>query len=64
MNHFPNWQLNLEYERELQSIAAARILGERAAESNLQVVMAGDLDADPGAASIRFWCVGASLLET
>lgn len=61
MNHFPKWQLNLEYERELQSIAAARIVEERAAGSDLPVVIVGDLDADPSAASIRFWCGRQSL---
>ena len=60
-NHFPNFQLDLEYERELQSIVAARILEERAAEGNLQVVMVGDLGADPSSASVRFWCGRQSL---
>jgi endonuclease/exonuclease/phosphatase family metal-dependent hydrolase len=61
VNHFPNWQLDLEYERELQSVAAARSIEERATEANRQVVMVGDLDADPCAASIRFWCGRQSL---
>lgn len=61
VNHFPNWQLNLEYERELQSVAAAQSMEAQAAEANRQVVMVGDLDADPGAASIRFWCGRQSL---
>src|SRR5690242_10306586 len=26
VNHFPNWQLNFEYERELQAVAAARFI--------------------------------------
>lgn len=61
VNHFPNWQLNLEYERELQSVAAARSVEEQAVNAKRQVVMVGDLDADPGAASIRFWCGRESL---
>lgn len=30
VNHFPNWQLAFEYERELQAVAAARAIEERA----------------------------------
>lgn len=30
VNHFPNWQLDFEYERELQAVAAARFLEELA----------------------------------
>src|SRR5947209_9383448 len=29
VNHFPNWQLNFEYERELHAVVAARIVEER-----------------------------------
>ena len=61
VNHFPNWQLDAEYERELQAVATARFLEERASQDSLPVVMAGDLDADPEAASIRFWCGRQSL---
>jgi endonuclease/exonuclease/phosphatase family metal-dependent hydrolase len=61
VNHFPNWQLDFEHERELQAVAAARFLEERTKRGNPQVVMVGDLDADPGAASIRFWCGRQSL---
>jgi endonuclease/exonuclease/phosphatase family metal-dependent hydrolase len=61
VNHFPNFQLSFEHERELQAVAAARFVEERAKRSNQQVVMVGDLDADPGAASIRFWCGRQSL---
>ena len=31
VNHFPNWQLNFERERELQALAAARLIEYRAA---------------------------------
>ncbi len=61
VNHFPSWQLNFEYERELQSVAAARAVEARLGQGNQQVVMAGDLDADPAAASIRFWSGRQSL---
>ncbi len=61
VNHFPNWQLNLERERELQAVAAARFVEERIGQSQQPVVMAGDLDADPNSASIRFWSGRQSL---
>ena len=54
VNHFPNWQLECERERELQAVATARIIEERVAKNNYQTVMVGDLDADPDAASVRF----------
>ncbi|HEX6477969.1 MAG TPA: endonuclease/exonuclease/phosphatase family protein [Ktedonobacteraceae bacterium] len=54
VNHFPNWQLDFEYERELQAVVAARFVEERARQSGLHVMLVGDLDADPSAASIRF----------
>lgn len=60
VNHFPNWQLNFEYERELQAVAAARFV-EATRQSKQQVVLAGDLDADPDATSIRFWSGRQSL---
>ncbi|GLV60708.1 hypothetical protein KDH_75270 [Dictyobacter sp. S3.2.2.5] len=55
VNHFPNWQLDFEHERELQAVAAARVLEERARQWKLHVIVAGDMDAEPTAASIRFW---------
>lgn len=61
VNHFPNWQLNYERERELQAVAAARLVEEEVGTGNRQVVMAGDLDADPSSASIRFWSGRQSL---
>jgi endonuclease/exonuclease/phosphatase family metal-dependent hydrolase len=61
VNHLPNWQLNFEYERELQTVAAARFVEERVRRSNLHVVLAGDFDADPNAASVRFWSGRQSL---
>jgi endonuclease/exonuclease/phosphatase family metal-dependent hydrolase len=63
VNHFPNFQLNFEHERELQAVAAARFVEEHIGQSNQQVVMVGDLDADPNAASIRFWSGRQSLCE-
>ncbi len=54
VNHFPNWQLNFELERELQAVAAARFVEARVGEGTQQAILVGDMDADPGAASIRF----------
>jgi endonuclease/exonuclease/phosphatase family metal-dependent hydrolase len=56
VNHLPNWQLTHEHERELQTVIAARAIEEMAEERDLRhVVLAGDLDATPDAASVRFW---------
>jgi endonuclease/exonuclease/phosphatase family metal-dependent hydrolase len=54
VNHFPNWQLDYEYERELQTVLVARCIAEMVAQRSMHVVLAGDLDAEPDAASVRF----------
>ena len=54
VNHLPNWQLTFEHERELQTVIAARAIEEFAAGREVHVVLAGDLDATPDAASVRF----------
>lgn len=54
-NHFPDFQLDHERERRLQTVAAARALESLVQESPGHVIVAGDLDADPAADSIRFW---------
>nr|BBH85433.1 hypothetical protein KTC_01840 [Thermosporothrix sp. COM3] len=56
VNHFPSWQLQFEHERELQAMVVARVIEERVQRQSMHVVLAGDLDADPAATSIRFWC--------
>ncbi|HWV23555.1 MAG TPA: endonuclease/exonuclease/phosphatase family protein [Thermomicrobiales bacterium] len=61
VNHFPNWQLDFEHERELQAVIAARFIENELAESPMHVIIAGDLDADPNAASIRFFTGHQSL---
>jgi endonuclease/exonuclease/phosphatase family metal-dependent hydrolase len=53
-HHKPSWQFGYEYEREQQALAAARLL-ERLAGDADHVVVLGDLDAPPDAASMRFW---------
>ena len=54
-DHVPNWQMNFETERELQALSAARSLEEMVADRGARhVILAGDLTADPEAASVRF----------
>ena len=60
-NHFPNYQLDLELERELQTVAAAEFIEDLVGRRNLHVILVGDLDATPQAASIRFWSGRQSL---
>jgi endonuclease/exonuclease/phosphatase family metal-dependent hydrolase len=61
VNHFPSWKLNLEAEREIQAVAAARAIEELRPDPDAHVVVAGDLDADPSSASIGFWTGRRSL---
>jgi endonuclease/exonuclease/phosphatase family metal-dependent hydrolase len=50
----PSWELGLERERELQAVATARFVEQLVADREAHVVLAGDFDAVPDAASIRF----------
>ena len=61
VNHLPNWQLSFEYEREVQTAAVARVIEGLLTRQDRHVVVAGDLDAEPDAASIRFWTGKQSL---
>ncbi len=61
VNHLPSYQLTFEYERELQAVAAAQFIEELVGQRSPHVVLAGDFDADPEAASVRFWCGRQSL---
>ncbi len=54
VNHFPDYQPSHEHERELQTVAVAQEIEEQVAGRELHVVLAGDLDAEPDAASMRF----------
>ncbi|MFL5954347.1 MAG: endonuclease/exonuclease/phosphatase family protein [Gaiellaceae bacterium] len=54
VNHLPAWEPAHELERERQTVAAARVIEEIVSERPMHVVLAGDLDAVPDAASIRF----------
>jgi len=59
VHHKPNWQYG--YERELQAVTTARFVEELLAHRGLHVVLAGDFDDPPEAASIRFWTGRQSL---
>lgn len=61
VNHLPDWQLDHERERELQAVRVATRIEELLAERDRHVVLLGDQDADPSAASIRFWTGRRSL---
>jgi endonuclease/exonuclease/phosphatase family metal-dependent hydrolase len=61
VNHFPNWQLNYEHERELQAVVAAQFIEEMIRKSKRQVILVGDFDGDPQASSVRFWAGRQSL---
>jgi endonuclease/exonuclease/phosphatase family metal-dependent hydrolase len=55
VNHKPNFELHLEHERGLQAVATAGLVERLVAERELHVVVAGDFDAVPDSASMRFW---------
>lgn len=50
----PSWELNAEYERELQAVALAKLVKKHANPKGFPTVVAGDFDATPDSASIRF----------
>jgi endonuclease/exonuclease/phosphatase family metal-dependent hydrolase len=54
VNHFPDYQPSHEWERERQTLMMAGRLEERVREKAGHVVVMGDLDAEPDAASLRF----------
>ncbi|MGI5128847.1 endonuclease/exonuclease/phosphatase family protein [Pseudonocardia sp. CA-107938] len=62
VNHFPSWRLDLEHERCVQTARAAREIERLRPDLADPVIVAGDLDADPTADSIRFW-TGRCALE-
>lgn len=54
INHFPSWKLDLEAEREEQALRLIRAVEPVVRRPDRHVIIAGDLDADPDATSIRF----------
>lgn len=61
VHYKPAWQRPFEWERELQAVAAARLVEESVVAEDAHVVVAGDFDASPDTASMRFWCGKQSL---
>lgn len=61
VNHRPSAPLDLEVEREAQSVRTARVIERQCPDPDAHVVVAGDLSADPTAASVRFWTGRQSL---
>jgi endonuclease/exonuclease/phosphatase family metal-dependent hydrolase len=53
-DHVPNWQLDFELERELQTLACATFLEGAARDRDVHVILAGDFTADPDSANVRF----------
>jgi endonuclease/exonuclease/phosphatase family metal-dependent hydrolase len=55
VNHKPSYRTELEHERERQGVLTARAVEEIVERTGQHVVLGGDFDAMPQAASIRFW---------
>jgi endonuclease/exonuclease/phosphatase family metal-dependent hydrolase len=64
VNHKPHWRSAYEREREMQALATARFIEKLVDGRDVPVVVAGDFDATPEAASIRFWSGRQSLEGT
>jgi endonuclease/exonuclease/phosphatase family metal-dependent hydrolase len=62
VNHFPDYQLDHAVQRERQAVETARTIEHLLTDRPGHVIVAGDLDADPAATSIRFW-TGRHALE-
>jgi endonuclease/exonuclease/phosphatase family metal-dependent hydrolase len=54
INYFPSWKLDLEAEREEQALRLMHAIDGLNQDLDVPVIIAGDLDADPDSASIRF----------
>ncbi len=61
VHHKPTYQLPYERERELQAVAAARLVEKVVPDQSRHVVLLGDFDARPDAACMRFWTGRQSL---
>jgi len=65
VHHNASWQLGFEHERELQAVAASRLVEDLLGKREVgHVVLAGDFNAAPDSASVRFWRGLQSLGET
>lgn len=55
VDHGPWYPWGAERERELQALAAARFVEDLVGKRSMHVVVGGDFNATPDAASMRFW---------
>ncbi|WP_086826111.1 endonuclease/exonuclease/phosphatase family protein [Allokutzneria sp. NRRL B-24872] len=55
VNHKPAYKTHMEHEREQQAVRTASAVEEIVARTGQHVVLGGDFDAMPDAASVRFW---------
>lgn len=60
-HHKPTWQSDMERVRELQALLSARTIEQLLGGADHHVVLAGDFDATPDAASVRLWTGKQSL---
>lgn len=63
VNAKPSWELSCEREREVQAVALARMVERRSSLEGIPPIIAGDFDATPDCASIRFLTGRQSLDE-
>lgn len=63
VNHFPDYHTTHEYERERQTVLATRAVEALVGVRPGHVLLGGDLDAEPDAASLRFLSGKQSLDE-
>jgi endonuclease/exonuclease/phosphatase family metal-dependent hydrolase len=54
VNHFPDFQVDHELERERQAVISAKAIDALLREQPAHVILGGDLDAEPDSASLRF----------
>lgn len=64
VNYLPSWKPAQGHERELQAVATLEVIERNLSDQDAHVVIAGDLDAEPDDASIRFWTGKQSLGQT
>ena len=64
VNAKPSWNFHNERERELQAVVLAKMIGRHARPAGFPPIVAGDFDATPDSASIRFLTGKQSLQGT
>lgn len=55
VHHKPSWPVPYAHERELQAVRCAQFIEQQLDGRDMPVILAGDFDAAPDSASIRFW---------